>query len=479
MKKQLFFLSYCVTLFPTDYCPQLCTEDAALIPAYAAASVSRSVRGTHDSYELAEQVRKAQSEKNQHRFHYLMQSALSRLAADPAAVRTFLLAADEDGFTTLMRATTTFDREQTEFLLTTVLNYVKQYPERWRDVYDYINAEDPHKNTAFFFTAQNGDIGCMEVMLTMVPQIIIEPKLLVEFLKTPQPQDGWTPLHWLVFQGALPGVKLVVETLKELFGIHSKDYAAVINAQNMDGSTPLVYAGQPEVRIYLKRMGAQIIHKLPPETIEAYELGKQLLELMHDSEFYKAQLLLYKILKKYKHSINLFLDFMTSRDEAGWDALMHAAAQGDYKLVALILSLVENYFKEKPRAIYDVFLLSDEGMSAMMYAIRRRHFEIARMLIEKMTLYADNKYQLYMMLNSTTYFNGFTPLIAAVYNSLDKDEFYDIISLLLNTVAERFGKNSREMDLFINTRDLDGFTALSYATTPRIKELLISYGGHE
>ena len=345
---------------------------------------------------------------------------------------------------------------------------------------DYLDARDPEGNSAFFFATQNGDYKTIKAMIDRIPDLLDDKQLLLKFLTATVYADKWTSLHWLVYDGATDAMKYLVTQVSKILGKHSSEYDAFINAVNEDGGTPLNYALKPEDRKFLIENGATILHALNAPVLEAHTLSEQFIEAMHDSAFGKMQKIMFQAQTQYQNEPDLFFEFITHKDEAGWDALMHAVAQSRYEYVAFILYSIERFFHNKPQYIYNVLSsVSIDGQSPLFEAVLRRSFDIAKLLIEKTKLYSSNKYLFYMVMNTTGYTKGLTPLLATVFFGSDKDEFYDITKLILEVVAERFGKISHVMDLFVNARNRDGFTALSYASSGKIKKLLQEYGGHE
>ncbi len=441
----------------------------------------------HTNKSLIPQVKKttffkAQNLKDQRLFKKIMSDVGKKYKNDKKAYYTFITKKNDDGMTPLMIASVTFDTEQVIFLLDEIAKYYgnKKTSEDKKQIFNYLDSRGPEGNSAFFFATQNGDYKTIKAMIKRVPKMLDDKQLFLKFLTATTYSDKWTPLHWLVYDGATQTLEYLVTSAEKILGKHSPEFDAFINPINEDGGTPLNYALKGNNRKFLLEQGANTIHPFNQDIQDARALSTQFLEALHDAAFGKMQKIMYQAQEKFQSNPNLFYEFITAKDDAGWDLLMHAVTQGRYEYVAFILYATEKYFHNKSQYIYDVLSsVAIDGNSPLLLAILRRNFEIAKLLIEKIKKYSKNKYFFYMIMNTTNYPKGLTPLFATVFFGSDKDEFYDTSKLILESIAERFGKVSHVMDLFVNKRNLDGFTALSYASSDKLKKLLREYGGHE
>lgn len=425
---------------------------------------------------------KAQNLKDQTLFKKLMIDARKRYKNDRKAYFTFLTKKNDDGMTAMMIASVTSDTNQVAFLLKEVEKYYgkQKTDEEKKQIFDYLDSRDPDGNSALFFIAQNADYDTLKVVMKWAPKLLDNKELFLKLLTATIYSNKWTPLHWLVYDAATKSLEYFVTKAEKVLGKHSSEFDAFINAQNEDGGTPLNYAIKANNRKFLIEHGATIIHPLNQAILDAQALSAQFVDALHDGAFGKMQKIMYQAQEQYRSNPDLFYEFITAKDDAGWDPLMHAVTQGRYEYVAFILYATEKFFHNKPLYIYNVLgSVAADGNCSLLLAILRRSFEIAKLLIEKVKKYSKNKYYFYMVMNTTNYAKGLTPLFATVFFGSDKDEFYDITKLILESVAERFGKNSHIMDLFVNIRNLDGFTALSYASSARLIKLLEEYGAHE
>ena len=425
----------------------------------------------------------AQNLKDQKKFYDFMNNTIKYYKGNPDGFFQFMITKNEDTMTPLMIASSVFDTKQVIFLLDKFAEFYgpKLTEKEKKYIFDYLDARDKEGNSAFFFATQNGDYPTIKAMVDRVAALLQDNELLLKFLNATVYADQWTSLHWLVYDNAMRSVEYLIPTIEKIFGKNSSEYDDFINAKNEEGSTPLNYALTPDCRKFLIDHGAIILNPINPQIRGAQTLSAQFIEAMHDGAFGKMQKIMAQAQEEYKSNADLFFEFITAKDEGGWDIMLHATAQGRYEYVAYILYATERFFKGKSlQYMYDILSsVSIDGHASISIAILRRNFEIAKLLIEKIKQYSQNKYLFYMIMNTTSYPKGLTPLLSSVFFGSDKDEFYEITKLILESIAERFGKNSHIMDLFVNTRNYDGFTALSYVASKKIKKLLQDYGAHE
>ena len=144
----------------------------------------------------------------------------------------------------------------------------------------------------------------------------------------------------------------------------------------------------------------------------------------------------------------------------------------------MILSVANEFFKNEK--VWVAFIMNNcdvHGRTAWHLAISRRHLNIIKMLIKTQKEIAGNRKKPFLrFITHSTELNGFTPLIAAAYESSDESITFTIIRLLVERAVEVLGKGSREFNSFINRKDYDGYTALDYAITPKVHAFLKSYG---
>ncbi len=428
--------------------------------------------------EMGKQFLKAQNLIDQSEFKSIMNSALQKFKNNKNAFYEFLDVRDGYGCTSLLRAAALTDIDQVIFILEKVEKYYDTQDDGILDVFNFLNAQCLQGHTAFYLLAQNGTREQIDLMLYHVIRLLgSEKKLFLDFLNATAYEDGWTILHWLAFQGSMLNLEAVVIVAERILGKNSEEYESFINAVSLAGRTPYdnTYFNARH-RQFLKQYGGITLHEIKPEIVEARKTGLELIEAIRDDKFNVVQKIIFETQKKYKKTPRLFLEVMMTRSPAGWDPLMHAVALS-YEYTAFLLHIVETFFADDEEAFYSILRnVAQDGRGALIISLLQRKFDISHLIIRTMKNYAPSKYFLYILLNIRTYSKGFTPLLAAVNFSLDKRIFSEIISTLIDTIVGLFGKDSRPVQLFVNTRDLDGYPPLAYATAPDIITLLKSYG---
>ncbi|MGE0206794.1 MAG: ankyrin repeat domain-containing protein, partial [Candidatus Babeliales bacterium] len=329
-----------------------------------------------------------------------------------------------------------------------------------------------------------------------------DPKLYFEYLAKQESLLAWTPLHGAAYGSFSEGIALLITAAKKMFDSRSEEFKAFINLKDNFGRTPLNLCFEIWDRLYIAKHGG--IASFVPELEDSYHaiLKKDLLKyaaysgfnkelnevLRHGIQLYsqpsykrntrRLQGVLQEAGLAYDFSRKEFLDFITARDEAGWSPLMNAAADGNAEYVELILRAANAFYKDDK--VWVAFIMNNNdthGRTVWHIAISRRHLDVVKALIRVQKEIAGNRKKPFLRLAThRTELNGFTPLIAAVYESADDNVTFAIIKLLVERAAEVLGKGSREFLSFINRKDYNGYTALSYAVTPRIQKFLKEYG---
>lgn len=428
--------------------------------------------------QLGKQFLKAQNLKDQSQFRSILNQAIQQYRGNKEAFNNFLNVRDGYGCTSLLRAAALVDIDQIIFILQKLEEYFGTDGKNFLDKFKFINAQCLQGHTAFYLLVQTGTKYDVELMIYHVLRLIGSHKQLFYHFLTPFTyNDKWTPLHWLAYQGAIVTLEAVVIIAEKVLGKDSDEFEKFINAEDSDHATPLSNAYfNIRHKKFLLEHGATIVRKTPKAIKEARQFGLDLIEAIREDRFSTVQRIIANVQQKYKDQPKLFFQVFMVRSHGGWDPLMHAAALS-YEYTAFILHVIENYFENDEESFYAVLRnVAQDGRGALYITILRRNFETSKLLIRKIIDYSPSKYFLYILMNLRTYGKGFTPLLAAVDFSSDKDEFFDFIKILIETVAKPFGRDSRAVDLFINTHDQDGFTPLAYATSPKITQILLSYG---
>lgn len=432
-------------------------------------------------HEMGRQFLKAQKLKDQSKFKAIMNDAVQKFRNNKEAFYEFLDFRDGYGCTCLIRAVALLDVDQITFILEKLEKFYTAQNDGLLDVFNFLNAKCLLGQTAFYLLAQNGTREQLDIMFYHVIRFLgSEKKLFLEFLNSKAYGNGWTILHWLAFQGAMPNLEAVAIVGERILGKDSEEYGEFINAQSLTGRTPLdnTYFNARH-RQFILQNGGVSLQPLNTEVEEARKIGLALIDAIRDDKFDVVQKIILEAQKKYKETPHLFYELMTVRSPAGWDPLMHAVGINEiqYQYPAFLLHTIKTFFVDDEDAFYSIMRsVAQDGRGSILISILQRNFTLSQMIIKTIKEYAPSKYFLYILINIQSYGKGFTPLLAAVNFSSDTRIFSDIIRTLVETVAELFGKDTRPVLLFVNSRDFNGYPTLAYANTPYVTKLLIRYG---
>ncbi len=441
-------------------------------------ALTHTLRPFAEPEQRGRSLLRAQRLKDQTQFNSILTQAMQSYRNNKAAFDTFINTRDGYGSTVLVRAAALNDITQIVFILERLKQYYNTSTQDLLAVFNFINAQNLQGHTAFYLIVQNAPRKIIELMMYHIIDLIGDQKqLFFRFLTPNAYNDKWTPLHWLAYQGALVNLTTVIAIAERILGKDSNEFESFINAENAYGETPLSEAYfNVRHKKELVEHGGIIIHQTPPDVEQARQIGLELIESIREDRFSAVQKIIATTQEQYKDNPHLFLEMLTVRSHNGWDPLMHASALS-YEYTAFLLHVMERFFQNDEESIYTILRnVAQDGRGALCITILRRNFDISKLLIKKIMDYAPNKFYLYMLMNISIYGKGFTPLLAAVNFSSDQDEFFNIIERLIKTIESVFGKDSRAVYLYVNTEDLDGFTPLEYATSPKVTEILLHHG---
>lgn len=385
-----------------------------------------------------------------------------------------------DGSTALMFAASLDSTERLSLLLNTLTALLKSNPDMARRV---LNAQDNHGKSALYYAAERKNVKATRMLLNTAKILFKNnPAYFFNFLMLHTEHTHWTPLMNAIFQSSSSTAEALIHEAQSFLGEESKEFKDFINAEDIYGRTALELAIEPWDRLLLLRHGAQKKTKIITDRLHEIQkkMGQKLLHyashLGHESDlkniFQEAKRIFHDDEKYY------FL-FMTTRDQAGWTALMNASADGHDRYIELLMQAIKDYFQDDQMAIMVLNLTDIHGRSALQLAIQRHHFKTIKALIEnEKKAFGNNKTLFMRFINEHGEINGFTPLIAAAEISTDDEISLNVIKLLVERAKEVLTPPSLYFDEFINARDFDGKTALAYANNKYISAYLKANGAH-
>lgn len=425
--------------------------------------------------DLAHELYQAGSEVSPVHFFSILQTAMTLFAHDKEAFKTFLDTRNNLGWTALMHAAMTGDQVH----LTALIRMLKQYyGDDQQSVYDYVIQRSPAGYTALGFSAQLGKVGGLTMLVDGIADLLAgNKKLFLNWLNMPDFVNENNPLISLVYDSEHDAIRYLVTKAETFFGESSREFSEFINYQDVVGFTPLQYAVDVRDRSFLKRHHAVIKKAISPAIIEAEKLGERLIESMHQDDLGSFKKHLYRLEMKYKDRPDLFIYAIQARNGAGWTTLIHATAHQSIVYLKILIQAIENILGKSPSDIFDALGAIDHlGRTGLIIAVQRENFEGARYLIEKILQYSKNKYYFYNYIVTQAANNGFTALFSGVYKSQGYGPLYDFVKFFLEKMATVFGKESRDFERFINERDFNNYTALDYADSKEMNELLVNFG---
>jgi ankyrin repeat protein len=177
-----------------------------------------------------------------------------------------------------------------------------------------------------------------------------------------------------------------------------------------------------------------------------------------------------------KRNRELFIKIMTIPDASGWTSFMHSIEIGDLPRINLFIDAFQKVLGNDTKRILEIVNYQDvHGRTALHLAAERRQNEVAIDLMKRFgEIFANDKKSFFEILNNRDRHLGWTPLMAATYDSAS-----EIMLVLLKQAAKRLGRDSDYYQDFINARGFFGQSAVLLSIDPRDRWMLLHYGARD
>lgn len=418
--------------------------------------------------KLAQKLIDISNSQNPEQFYSTFQQAMNYNNDDFLA---FMNHKNEAGLTFLMETCLYNDPGWESY----ILDNMQKYNDDPDYLFKILDTRDNEGRTALWYAAQNRRLPVMKILMQKAAELFKDRKdLYYKFVAT-QDNTGWNPLSTLTYQSASDNLEFYIHEARKILGVRSPEFKQLMTLKDNTGKSVSDYAIDPGDLILLKQNGA-----LNPEPNNSQEntLGHELIESVRTKNLEKTKKIVEQAIKDFKgDNASLYLFFAT-RNGGGWSAIMHAAADGSFKIAKYLLEQMQQIFKDNSNLFFTLLTNTDaQGRTPLQIALERRHYALAKLLINKAKEGgATLQNQFTNFLNAPDDLNGYTPLITAVKNSSEPSEYMEVIKLLLTIATKIYGEKTRGFDLFINARDKDNRTALDYAHDNDKIKLLKMYG---
>ncbi len=423
-----------------------------------------------------------------------LRSVINRYKRSPEKFAQTMKVGDDDGWNVLFHAVEIGDVERINLILDALQEVLGNNLPLLMSV---MNAEDVHGRSPLYIAAERRANQVVQILLARVEGWLKNNKrLFYEFINSKERHIGWSPLLVAAHDSASIVVNELIRAAEKVLGKNSPYFEEFINARGSFGRSPVVQSIDPRDRWLLVEHGARDdTESGDPQTQDLLRLGKILLDYAsvegnetQISNFFES------VRKKYPQNYKAFLFVLTSRDEGAWTPLMNAAANGNSNYIREILMRAAEFFKDDTvlkgspgsknlkqddREWVNLILNNADvhGRTPLHLVISRRYVKaLKELLAVQKEIFGDSVKDFSRFVNQRTELNGFTALLMAAYTSSDDQLSFDIISALVERAREVFGKDSIDLQRFLNAKDLDGQTPLSYIVSPRIRAYLRKYG---
>lgn len=348
-------------------------------------------------------------------------------------------------------------------------------------LFRYLNTRDKTGRNLLSAAEYNANHRTMELVLMRVIELIgHDHELFFKFMTAGDYEHNWKAVIDASEDSESRNLEMMVKLTEKILGEESVFFKQFINTSDSEGDTPINSAQTPETRFFLERYGAIMTKPADqtPEVEKAIEYGHKLIEASNLGNFKEFKKIIDTALEEFQDQQHLIYHILYAKDDAGWNVIIHTAADGQYKYLKLLLALIKKYFAADEKELKSIILASTdfEGRTSLHMAINRRHYKVARLLVETYIEHGVNKPMIFAVLNTPNELNGFTPFMNAVYGVYQFDhDAYEFVKYMIQKAENYFGRDSRMFWLFLNARDYNGWTPLDYAADKQIEELLKSY----
>ncbi|MBI2774466.1 ankyrin repeat domain-containing protein [Candidatus Dependentiae bacterium] len=209
---------------------------------------------------------------------------------------------------------------------------------------------------------------------------------------------------------------------------------------------------------------------------EEIRINKQFVEAVHKKDPAILQKLLNESVVRGKRNPAEFVKFMTLPDASGWTPFMHAVEIGDPSRLNMFMDAFQKVLANDTASLLKIVNFQDvHGRTALHLAAERRQNDEARLLLKRFVeFFKNDKKSFFEILNNRDRHLGWTPLMAATYDSAS-----EIIEAILKAAAQVLGVGTEYYNDVLNARGSFGRSAILLSIAPRDRWLLLQYGARD
>lgn len=208
----------------------------------------------------------------------------------------------------------------------------------------------------------------------------------------------------------------------------------------------------------------------------AQELGYELLYSLYIINPEKLTNTLKTAMKEFRDDHKAFTEFLNTRNNCGFTALMHTVMYGDIGYMDRILETMRTVYGTDVQEIYNVLNATDSRNRnvLMLAAMFSNNQSFTTFITNGLSLLQSNKQLYFKTVNMQDQQFGMTSLDYAIIHSS-----YQNVNALVTQVKNVLGEDSSEFNNFLNIPDKYGILALSYVAYIQTKSLLTKLGAKE
>lgn len=415
-------------------------------------------------------------------FKDMLDYELPRYRNNKQALFDILNYRSEDGYNLMHLFIRMGDLENLELLFNTLNNLYADTPQ---DYFQYLMTRDTMNGLTIVGLAQetNNRYVLAFILMRIYDLLHNRPDEFFKIMYATDTARGWHPLINAVDDSAYEMVLMMLTVSAKVLDEYSAKFKRYINRTDSIGDRALDLAKTRREELLLESFGAQRT-TTKEETSEANRIHDLSLRLINFSnknviDTQKFEELIDSGMNYCQTNEQLVYKLFNTQDQDGWTPIMHVASAGQYGYMRILLNKMEQCTGQKYKDLkYQIFRLTDsQGRSPLHLVIFRKHFRMARKLFDYLIKDPTDKPLLFSILNLPTDFNGFSPLAAALFIIGGNDtQGVALIRHMVESVVALYGRNSRYMYMFLNTRDYSNLCPLAYIISANIRAILREYG---
>lgn len=423
---------------------------------------------------------------------------------------------DSSGSTPLLRACGMGNMPYVQLFLATI---IKRYGNSTFDMYNLLRNSTNTGKTALFLTIEERHYEIAKLLLDTFREFVLNKYFVYMYLNRKDQLNHFNVLTMSEYNSTGESIfrqmtQLILEAMNHYFPIKSRAFYLYVNSPDSNGYTPLDYTNSPELTKLLQQYGAvegSLVHGMTQfvedimctitgackKALEVAFMPRQLMAAtqhqiirmpaQHISRETHADFLAKQLLAaqkkaapgEFKSTLNRpsraeFEQFITTKNEQGWNPLMVAIGMSDAQELDAILKAIDRLYGNDYQTIYSILhdTSTKEGYSALLIAAHRGERTVIDLLINFIKKHlAAHPQKFFDIISQSDTENSDFPLELLAWNNASYG-----LNALVNAAKEVLRRQPALLKNFLNQLDNLGNSSLFYIRNSQDKVFLKNAG---